>query len=224
MSVHRVRDLSVVAKPARPERTGRKPLLQGFSMQRAGLEIEDWVDQRTWYEFGKFLQQTDYAWAWMVADWLAFGNHKYGDQVYQSAARLFGKAPRTWEDYAYIARNVKISERSETLPILSHKPVARFVDNPGLQRKLLAIAEQNGLSKATFETVIDLYLQDKSYAHLLPAEVSEVGRARLRAEKERERIRRRAEAGNGREWLEYACEQADAWNRLVKELSARSSQ
>ncbi len=195
-----------------------KTLIEGFKPHRVGIEIDDWVDQRTWYEFGKLLQQMDYAWEWMVGDWLAFGDHRYGDHVYQAAARLLGKSPRTWEDYAYIARNVGISERSESLPILSHKPVARFAEDRNLQRELLAIAEQHGLSKSVFEAVIDLHLQGKSYSHLLPSQITAVERSRLRANKERERVRKLARSEQGPEWVRYAREQAEAWGSLAKEL------
>ena len=139
-------------------------------------------------------------------------------KVYQSAARLLGKSPRTWEDYAYIARNVKISERSEILPLLVHKPVARFSDRPALQRKLIAIAEEHGLSKGLFEAVIELHLQRKDYDHLLAAKISPVERARLRAAKERDRVLKRAQQGDGKAWLEYAREQAEGWQRVLKEL------
>ena len=132
---------------AKPQgRPVRKELLEGFKLHPVGVEIRDWVDQRTWFEFGKLLQRIEYAWQWIVADWLAFGDHKYGDQVYQSATRLFGKSPRSWEDYAYIARNVQISERSEFLPVLTHKPVVRFDGNRKLQRTLLVVAEEHGIS------------------------------------------------------------------------------
>lgn len=202
-----------------PVTSRRKPLIEGFKWHRVGLEIEAWVDQRTWYEFGKLLQQVDYAWEWMVADWLAFGDHRYGDQVYASAARLFGKAARTWEDYAYVARNVRISERSEILPVMTHKAVARFADDPELQRSLLAIAEQHGLSKAVFESVIELAVAGKSYQHLLPSHLTPVARARMKAEKERDRVRKRAlSADNAADWLQYAREQAEGWQRLVEEL------
>ena len=203
-------------------RPSRKGLIEGFTPHRVGLEIAAWVDHRTWYEFGKLLQQVDYAWEWMAADWLAFGDHKYGDHVYQTAARLLGKAPRTWEDYAYIARNVRMSERSETLPVLLHKPVARFSDKPELQRELIRIAEQHRLSKTIFESVIELYLQGKSYRHLLPSEITPIGRARLRAERERERIRKRALAEGGGEWLDYVREQAEGWTKLMRELARRA--
>ena len=132
--------MKMLREPADQTRARGKPLIEGFKVHRVGLEIEDWVDERTWYEFGKLLQQMDYAWEWMVADWLAFGDHKYGDKVYAAASRIFGKAARTWEDYAYIARNVKISERSEILPVLTHKPVARFANDTKLQRTLLGLA------------------------------------------------------------------------------------
>src|SRR5690606_21092370 len=122
MSVEQA-SLKIVRPPTRSRRPRSAPLIEGFKLHAVGLEIEHWVDQRTWYEFGKWLHQIDYAWEWMVADWLAFGDHKYGDQVYRLASRLFGKSERTWEDYAYIARNVRFSERSEILPTLLHKPV-----------------------------------------------------------------------------------------------------
>src|SRR5690606_24416092 len=116
---------------------------------------------------------------------------------------------------AYIARNVRISERSEILPVLSHKPVARFGNDPALQRKLLAIAEQYGLSKAVFQTVIELYLEGKPYDHLLPSQLTPVLRAKIRADRERERVRKRVLTESGAEWLDYAREQADGWRRLV---------
>jgi|GEM_PF-2792053 hypothetical protein len=200
-----------------------EPVLKGFRLHAVGVEIEDWVDQRTWYEFGQLLQQVDHAWEWMVADWLAFGDHKYGDQVYATASRLFGKSARTWEDYAYIARNVRTSERSEILPLLLHKPVARFSDDPELQRRLLGIAEQFGLSKVIFEAVIELHLEGKAFDHLLPSQLTPIARARMRADKDRERIRKRALADGGAEWLEYAREQAEGWARLVKELSSAAT-
>ena len=222
MSIKNVKEraaLKLVPHTARQVRPRSKPLIEGFKLYSTGLGIEEWVDQRTWYEFGKLLQQVDYAWEWTAADWLAFGDRKYGDRAYQLAARLLGKAARTWEDYAYIARNVKLSERSEILPVQTHKPVARFSDDPTLQRKLLGIAEQHGLSKSLFEMVIELYLERKPFEHLLPSRITPLSRARLRADKERERIRKRVQTAGGNEWLGYAREQADAWTSLVKELS-----
>jgi len=196
----------------------RKPLIEGFRIHSVGVEIAKAIDQRTWFEFGKLLQQVDYARDWIIADWLAYGEHAYGDKIYQLAARLLGKSPRTWEDYAYIARNVKASERSEILPVLVHKPVARFASEPDVQRKLIGIAEQHGLSKAMFEAIIELYLEGKRYSHLLPGEVTPVERARLRGEKERERVLRKAQGEDGREWIEYVREQAEGWRKVLREV------
>lgn len=223
MSVESAQIRKAVSRIDRRASSRGQPLIEGFKLHRTGLEIEAWVDQRTWYEFGKLLQQADYGWEWLVSDWLAFGDHQYGDQVYKLAARLLGKAPRTWEDYAYIARNVRISERSEILPVLLHKPVARFSDDRKLQKKLLAIAEQHDLSKAVFEGVIELVLANRSYKHLLPAEMTPLTRAAFRAEKERDRIRKRVLNEADAAWLDYARSQADGWKRLVDELARLSA-
>jgi hypothetical protein len=203
-------------------RAGRE-LIHGFRVHRVGVEISGSVDQRTWYEFGKLLRQVEYARDWVIADWLAFGEHKYGDKIYQLAARLLGKSARTWEDYAYIARNVRLSERSEILPALVHRPVARFRDDASLQHKLLAIAEQHSLSKATFEAVIELYLEGKSYDHLLPARITPIERARLRADKERDRVLERAQRHGGAEWVKYAREQVRGWQRVLEKLEEQKA-
>lgn len=215
--------MSAVRKEAaaadrRSTKCSRSPLLAGFDVHRVGVTIDAGIDQRTWYEFGKLLQVVDYARDWIIADWLVFGEHQYGDKIYESAARLLGKSPRTWEDYAYIARNVRISERSEILPALVHRPVARFSDDPRLQRELIELAEENSLSKATFELVIELYLAKKPYKHLLGKTTTPIDRARYRAEKERKRVLRRARRHDGKLWLAYAREQAEAWRLVLKEL------
>lgn len=204
-------------------RRQRKPLIDGFRIHRVGVEIDSRIEQRTWYEFGKLIQTADYARDWVISDWLAFGEHRYGDKIYQLASRLLGKSPRTWEDYAYVARNVRTSERSEILPTLVHRPVARFSDDPALQRKLIAIAEQHALSKATFETVIELYLQGKRYEHVLPQHVTPVERARVRAQKERERVIVRARKADTAAWVAYAREQAEGWSRVLEELEETSN-
>jgi hypothetical protein len=216
MSVERYRELAVIGNAAMLRR--RKTLIDGFHLHRVGVDIEADVDRRSWYEFGKLLQQIDYARDWVIADWLAYGEHRYGDKIYESATRLLGKSPRTWEDYAYIARNVRISERSETLPALVHKPVARFSDDVSLQSALLAIAERHSLSKAVFESVIELYVDGKPYEHLLPERITPLERARLRADKERERVLKRARRKTGAAWVNYVREQVKAWRRVLKEL------
>ena len=214
------RDSAVNAVTLGKPKRARKPLIEGFRVHAVGVEIDAGVDQRTWYEFGKLLQQADYAREWIMADWLAFGEHQYGDKIYQQAARLFGKSPRTWEDYAYIARTVKTSERSEILSLLVHKPVARFSAEPDVQRKLIAIAENYGLSKATFEVVIECYLEGKGYTHLLPGEVTPVERARIKGQKERDRVLKRARKEGSEAWLDYVKEQAEGWQDLLRQLKA----
>jgi hypothetical protein len=218
MSVERYRNLTLIS-PASAKRK-RKALVEGFRVHRVGVEIDAGVDQRTWFEFGKLLRQVDYAREWVIADWLAYGEHAYGDKIYELAARLLGKSPRTWEDYAYIARNVRISERSELLPTLVHKPVARFRDDASLQRTLVALAEQHSLSKVVFEAVIELYIERKPYEHLLPARVTSLERARLRAAKERERVLKRARQKGSAAWLDYAREQVAAWRRVLEALES----
>ena len=215
MSAERQARLEIVGGSRK--RAGRE-LIHGFRVHRVGVEISGSVEQRTWYEFGKLLRQVEYARDWVIADWLAFGEHKYGDKIYQLAARLLGKSARTWEDYAYIARNVRISERSEILPTLLHRPIARFRDDTSLQRKLLAIAEHHWLSKVVFESVIELYLEGKSYDHLLPARATPVDRARQRANKERERVLKRARRQGGGEWVKYVREQIHGWQRVLEDL------
>jgi hypothetical protein len=99
-----------------------------------------------------------------------------------------------------------------------HRPVARFRDKPALQRDLLALAEEHNLSKATFEIVIELRMAKKPYKHLLVQSIPPVERARIKAQKDRERILKRAERGGSESWIDYAREQVEAWRELLETL------
>jgi hypothetical protein len=199
----------------------RENFVNGFHIEGAGLSIAEWVDKETWEQFGFFLKHVRVVWDWFVADWLAFGNHRYGDKVYDYAAELFGKAPRTWEDYAYIARNVRFSERSENLPPLLHKPVAAYNDNPDLQRELIQLAETHKLSKELFEVIIPLYLDGKSYSHLLPSQITPIERANIKEDKHRLSILKRAKGKTKKQWLAYAQKQAEEWAKVADAIEGR---
>lgn len=196
----------------------RENLVRGFHIADKGLYIADWVDEETWKQFGILMGVVRVSWEWVIADWLAFGNHKYGDKAYQTAAELFGKSPRTWEDYAYIARNVQFSERSENLPPLVHKPVATFNDEPELQRELIQLAETHKLSKELFEAIIPLYLEDRPYSHLLPNKITPIERANLKEDKHRASILKRAKGKAKKQWLSYARKQAEEWAKVAGEI------
>ncbi|MDD9907526.1 MAG: hypothetical protein OXT06_28450, partial [Rhodospirillaceae bacterium] len=98
-----------------------------------------------------------------------------------------------------------------------------FSDKPALQRKLIVLAEEHGLSKRIFELVIELHLAKKPYAHLLNESISPVERARLKAQKERQRVLKNGRRDDGDVWIQYAREQESAWRDLTKELEAASS-
>lgn len=194
----------------------KQNLIAGFTFGDNYLEVEDWVDETTWVAFGQMLQKVPTKWRWYVADWLAFGNHNYGDEAYKQAADILGGSQKTWEDYAYIGRNVQFSERSEILPFIHHKHIAPYDTN--LQRNLIAIAEQHKLSEELFKAIIPLYIAGDNYTHLLPGTITPIARARLKSDKQRNSILNKAKGKRRAEWLTFAQQEAAKWAELASTI------
>lgn len=187
-----------------------------FKMHSMGVEILGEVPETVWENFGHMLNKMQNSIMWIIADWLAYGNKSYGDKVYERASEILGKSPATWEDYAYIARHVKFLERSKNLSLKHHKFVATY--EPDVQSELLALAEEHSLSTRSFETIIPIYLDGRDWRLLLPEKLGAIGKAKIKFENERMKIREKVGKKNGDEWIAFAKEQAKEWQRLVDEL------
>lgn len=148
----------------------RNQIISGFQLHSTGLEMAEWVSEDLWYEFGKVLKTFISSTQWIIGDWLAHGDFRYGDKIYERASKLLGYEPRTLEHYAYVARQITV--RTENLTFAHHALVAAKHEDE--QRKWLEKAAKNGWSVAELRhqisgkerSVVSL-IADKNYRNIM---------------------------------------------------------
>lgn len=119
--------------------------VSGLQATPTGLIVHGDVPFLVWLEYGKGLARVKGALGWAIADWLNFGEAKYGE-TYSQALELF-------PDYSYqtlanlksVGHRVPASERfGPPLDIGHHEVVARL--DPLDRRQWLIRAEVSGWS------------------------------------------------------------------------------
>jgi hypothetical protein len=117
-----------------------------FTITRTGLDIKGELTFDEWQALGNELAPVAKSIGFIVGDWINYGAGRYGEK-YTEALRLTGLSLPTLQEYAYVARRVETSVRTEVLDYTHHKLVAKCKD-PQEQRKWLETAEKENLSVA----------------------------------------------------------------------------
>lgn len=124
-----------------------------FTLTGTGLQINGNASEDEWRKVGDLLFKLEGAIQWLIGDWLAYGEDvKYGD-IGNIAAAL-GRETKTLYDYAYVARNVVFSVRTENLSWAHHSRVTKFPQDK--QDYALKFAEKHGYSFLQFRKWIKL--------------------------------------------------------------------
>lgn len=108
-----------------------------------GLKLPQGLDFDLWDEIGRELAVTEQVIQWRIGDWLNYGEREYGE-TYQRAAAVTLLAPKTLQNYAYVANAVEPSRRRDNLDFSTHAEVAALP--PAQQDALLTQAAQSGLT------------------------------------------------------------------------------
>jgi len=110
------------------------------------LALPEGMSYDDWYAFGRdVLAPMGKGLNWWIGDWLAYGEHEYGDK-YAQAEALWPDSARQWLYNAnWVAAAVPVSLRKETLEWSHHHFVAH-IKSVTEQRRWLAIAEDEKLS------------------------------------------------------------------------------
>lgn len=96
-----------------------------FLWTSTGLKVEGKITRDDWEQTGQLLHLLDQSLQWLIGDLIVHGEDlAYGDQI--KIADLFGFQHSTIRDYAYVARNVELSVRTDSLDFGHHKLVAGF--------------------------------------------------------------------------------------------------
>lgn len=115
----------------------------GYVITPKGLVIRGDVTEQNWREVGSIIFKLDGAIQWLIGDYLVSGERQWGKTVERLAAEL-GRTKGTLYNCYYVANQVKISCRNETLSFYHHYAVAK--ETPEMQTYWLGMAEQNGWS------------------------------------------------------------------------------
>src|SRR5262245_40086881 len=92
-----------------------------------------------WEQLGEQLRMIGEGVQWWVGDWLAYGEHAYGEK-YQKAARVMHHSIQRMANWTWVAGKFETSRRRENLTYSHHELVAALP--PKQQDYWLNVAEQ----------------------------------------------------------------------------------
>lgn len=78
---------------------------------------------REWAEAGRRIGSVGRNIQWLLGDWIAYGNLKFGER-YARAAKITGYDPQTLMNMVYVATRFSISRRRENLSWSHHEALA----------------------------------------------------------------------------------------------------
>lgn len=119
---------------------------RGYRLTGVGLAGGEASSEADWAELGAVLRQLEGSLQWLIGDWVAAGELRWG-KTYEEICELTGYEYQTVRTYVYIARNVDLSIRMDKLSHAHHALVAPIAD-PDLQRQWLQYAVEHRLSVA----------------------------------------------------------------------------
>ncbi|MFN9820374.1 MAG: hypothetical protein ACK56K_06735 [Akkermansiaceae bacterium] len=115
-----------------------------FTLTPRGIEFHGDLSFDEWEKLGEKLGDTERSIGFMIGDWINYAENKWGEK-YNEAIAATGLEYQTLLNYAYVARRVQISVRTENLPFYHHQVVAKLKD-PEEQKHWLTQAEDHDLS------------------------------------------------------------------------------
>lgn len=99
------------------------------------------LDVREWAEVGRRIGSVGRNIQWLIGDWIAYGNQKFGER-YARASKISGYDPQSLMNMVYVATRFAASRRREDLSWSHHEALAaldpeeqdRWLDQAALHR------------------------------------------------------------------------------------------
>jgi len=109
------------------------------------------LDVREWAEVGRRIGSVGRNIQWLIGDWIAYGNQKFGER-YARASKISGYDPQTLMNMVYVATRFAVSRRRENLSWSHHEALAAL--NPEEQDSWLDQAALHRWSVADLRTML----------------------------------------------------------------------
>ena len=114
-----------------------------FSITPTGIQFNEELSFQEWDELGQKLAPIGKSIGFILGDWINYGEKAYGEK-YNEALDRTGLAYATLAQFAYVARRIRICERSQNLDWCHHMVVAKL-KTPDEQKHWLDMAEKHDL-------------------------------------------------------------------------------
>lgn len=180
---------------AQRERRPMRPLeLEHFTLGPTGLEVRDAPTYEEWAGIGDLLRTLEGGVAWIVGDWINFGQGEYGEAASQAISDF---APETARVYEWVAAKVPRENRRDDLSFTHHQIVAAL--DVEKQRELLERAAEGQWSTSRLKSETKSEVEEKKLRYLVLVECRSAADQKDLAEKmEREgRLCRLVESTKG---------------------------
>jgi len=127
------------------------PALPG-QFSETGYQLPDKLEYEEWEKIGQALQETEYQASrgltmlrWWIGDWLAYGEHRYGEKYAQAVEILDHRySEASLKTFMFVSGHVEKLTRVNSLSWKHHQQVAAL--EPDGQTEILALAQENNWS------------------------------------------------------------------------------
>ncbi len=109
------------------------------------------LDAREWAEAGRRIGSVGRNIQWLLGDWIAYGNRKFGER-YARASKISGYDPQTLMNMVYVATRFPTSRRRENLSWSHHEALAAL--EAGDQDRWLDRASRHRWSVSDLRTML----------------------------------------------------------------------
>jgi hypothetical protein len=123
-----------------------------FSITPTGIQFSEELSFDEWDRLGQQLAPVGKSIGFIIGDWINYGENRYGEK-YQEALDRTGLAAQTLRNYAWVARRVEMSVRTDNLDFTHHQVVAKL--KPDEQQHWLDMAEKHQLGKRRLQKSIN---------------------------------------------------------------------
>ncbi|MEP6756151.1 MAG: hypothetical protein ABJA67_11675 [Chthonomonadales bacterium] len=123
-----------------------------YTLTPKGLIGGKGATQDEWKALGKFLARLEGSIQWLIGDWFLQAEREWG-KTYEGADLETGYSKATLKDYAYVARGVELSVRTDQLTFGHHKLLVGMPQDR--QVYWIGVAINEGMSISQLRSAID---------------------------------------------------------------------
>jgi len=137
--------------------TRASPVKRGETIKHVAWSPGVDLDLQEWAEAGRRIGSVGPNIPWLLGDWIAYGNLKFGER-YARASKITGYDRQTLMNMVYVASRFAVSRRREDLSWSHHETLAAL--EPGDQDRWLDQAAEHRWAVSDLRTMLRAHRRD----------------------------------------------------------------